>query len=1077
MANHNDNTHKDNNHKDNNHYENGDKHDDKQDNKPDEKMDNKRRNLLKGSLAAGGAAVFAAGYSAKVQDFGTGIFKGTSGVKTKHPIYGNALAPEFSIVKGAMRPNPDQVVSNTQCMGCWTQCGIRARVDVKENKVLRIVGNPYHPLSSDRYVNYNASLQQASLTLGGDAGIAQRSTACARGAVFMDGIDSPSRITQPLKRVGKRGEGKWQTISFEQLVDEVVNGGDLFGEGHVDGLQAIRDLDTLVDSENPEFGAKVNQLMVTDSGPDGRRALLQRFANKSFGTINFGHHGSFCGLSYRTGSGAFMNDLDKNAHAKPDWENCEFVLFMGTSPAQAGNPFKRQARQLAKERTVAEYDYVVVSPRLELTSTRATDNNRWVPIMPGGDLALALGMLRWIIDQELYNADYLSLPSPAAMTKAGAVSYSNASHLFIIDEAHPRHGQAVTWADISGQSSSQSASSDAENGDKDEAEENYHLVKDKETQQFVAAKDVACAELWVDEDITLSDGSTVAVKSAMTSLKESCFEHSLDFYAEQCRVPVATIKALAQKFTSHGHKAAAISHGGTMNSNGFYTAWAILMLNAMVGNMNKKGGMSYTGGKFKEFAAGPRYDLAGFAGQVKPSGTNLSRGKKSYENSSEYQRKVDNGQNPYPSKAAWYPFAGGQLSDMITSALQGYPYPLKAWISSTSNPIYGMAGIRHITDERLTDPKYLPLFIAIDAFMNETTALADYIVPDTHNFESWGFASTWAGVPTKTTTARWPVVESANAKTVNGEVVGMETFIIAVAKAMALPGFGDKAISDKAGILYPLNRPEDFYLRAAANVAFDGEPVNEATAEDMVLTGVSRIFPTLKETLKKDEVLKVATVYSKGGRFAPYEKAWDGDNMNAKWKNCLQVWNPLVAQSRSHHTGEYYSGCPKFYEPQFADNTTVEQRYPSSEWPYKLISFKSNLMSSITAPLLRLHSVKPNGIVALNSADAKAAGLVQGDWVKLSTPGGEVETQLMVLDGVMPGTIAIEHGYGRKAFGAIAYDIDGQQIASNEQIRQGINLNDLGLLDTSKEIVSPWLDRIVGSAVRQTLPAKVVKIT
>lgn len=109
-------------------------------------------------------------------------------------------------------------------------------------------------------------------------------------------------------------------------------------------------------------------------------------------------------------------------------------------------------------------------------------------------------------------------------------------------------------------------------------------------------------------------------------------------------------------------------------------------------------------------------------------------------------------------------FVGGQMSEMITSALQGYPYPLKAWISHMSNPIYGMTGIHHITDEKLRDPSILPLFIAVDAFMNETTALADYIVPDTHNFESWGFSTPWAGVPTKTSTARWPIIQSHNAK-------------------------------------------------------------------------------------------------------------------------------------------------------------------------------------------------------------------------------------------------------------------------------------------------------------------------
>lgn len=1029
-------------------------------------MDNKRRNLLKGGLAVGGAAAFVAGYSPKVKEIANGVFTGSSGEKTKHNIHGNSLAPEYKVENNKVMPNTDQIVCNTQCMGCWTLCGLRVRVDLKQNKVIRISGNPYHPLSADEYLNYNTSLQQAELSVAGENGLENRSTACARGAAFMEGVNSPYRITQPLKRVGKRGEGKWKTISFEQLIEEVVNGGDLFGEGHIDGLKAIRDLKTPVDAENPDFGPKANQLFVTFAGPEGRQPLLQRFANNSFGTINFASHGSYCGLSYRAGSGAVMNDLDKNSHVKPDWDNCEFILFMGTSPAQSGNPFKRQARQLAKKRAGDNFDYVVVSPRLELTSTHATKNNRWIPVLPGGDLALALAMLRWIIENERFNADYLSLPSQFAMQQAGAASYCNASHLFIVEPQHPRFGQALTEQDLF------DVAPDAE----DKVVENYDLVKNAEDAQFVAAKSSAKAQIWVDETVILKDGSAVAVKSALTLLKESCFEHTLQEYAALCGVPVATIEALAKEFTSHGHKSVAITHGGTMQSNGFYTAWAILLLNVMIGNMNKKGGMSVSGGKFKDFAPGPRYNLATFPDMVKPKGTNLARSKRAYEKSSEFKRKAAQG-SPYPARAAWYPFVGGQMSEMITSALQGYPYSLKAWISHMTNPLYGLTGIHHIAEEKLRDPKVLPLFIAVDAFMNETTALADYIVPDTHNFESWGFSTPWAGVPTKTSTARWPVIQSANAKNADGETICMESFIIHVAKAMGLPGFGENAISDNQQQTYPLNCSEDYFLRAAANIAFDGkQPVNDATQEDRLLSGVERIMPLLNKTLKPEEVLKAATVFCKGGRFAPFNSAWDGENMTAKWKACLQVWNPTVAKAKNHQNGEHYHGCPKYFAPQFADNSTVESRYPKAEWPFALMSFKSNLMSSITAPLLRLHSIKPSGIVAMNSQDAVKFKIAHGDLVELATPGGKVNVQVMVIDGVMPGTIAIEHGYGHKQLGATSYEIDGKVIAGDERIKQGININDLGLIDDTKQIASPWVDWVCGSAVRQGLPAKITKI-
>src|SRR5699024_2233558 len=188
-----------------------------------------------------------------------------------------------------------------------------------------------------------------------------------------------------------------------------------------------------------------------------------------------------------------------------------------------------------------------------------------------------------------------------------AASYCNASHLFIVEPQHPRFGQALTEQDLF------DVAPDAE----DKVVENYDLVKNAEDDQFVAAKSSAKAQIWVDETVTLKDGSAVAVKSALTLLKESCFEHTLQEYAALCGVPVATIEALAKEFTSHGHKAVAITHGGTMQSNGFYTAWAILLLNVMIGNMNKKGGMSVSGGKFKDFATGPRYNLTTFPDMVK----------------------------------------------------------------------------------------------------------------------------------------------------------------------------------------------------------------------------------------------------------------------------------------------------------------------------------------------------------------------------------------------------------------------------------------------------------------------------
>ena len=1016
-----------------------------------------RRQWLKVGLTVGGMVTFGLSYRDVAKRAIDGLLDGSSGKITRDRIIGNALIPEAN-ARSRWQQNPQQVISMTQCFGCWTQCGVRVRVDSEKGKVLRIAGNPYHPLSHEHHIDSSVPFATAMEQLAGESGLDARSTACARGATLLEGLYSPLRILEPMKRVGKRGEGKWQRISFEQLIKEVVEGGDLFGEGHVDGLRAIHDPNTPIDASHPGFGPKSNQLLVTNTSDEGRDTFLRRFALNSFGSKNFGAHGAYCGLAYRAGSGALMGDLDKNTHVKPDWDNVEFALFMGTSPAQSGNPFKRQARQLASARLRNDFQYVVVAPALPLTTVLADDRGHWQPVRPGSDSALAMGMIRWIIDNQRYNADYLTIPGVQAMQQAGEKSWTNATHLVITDEIPTLAGQHLTLAHLHAGATSEP-------------------VVVNEAGECVAASDCQRAQLFVTRQVTLTDGQTVTVKSGFQCLKESAEKLSMAQYSQQCGVAEAKISALADAFTRHGRKAAVITHGGMMAGNGFYNAWAVMMLNALIGNLSLEGGVFVGGGKFNGATDGPRYNMDSFAGKVKPKGLSIARSKTAYESSEEYRNKVAAGQSPFPAKAPWYPFVAGQLTELLASALEGYPYPLKAWISNMTNPFYGVAGLRGVAEEKLKDPARLPLFIAIDAFMNETTALADYIVPDTHNFESWGSSAPWAGVASKATTARWPVVASATSKTEDGQPASMESFCIAVAKRIGLPGFGNNAITDPQGNHYPLNRAEDYYLRVAANIAFMGKaPVAEATPDDISLTGVTRILPVITQTLKADEISRVAFVYSRGGRFAPDKSGRVENRVGNAWEKPLQIWNADVAAHRHAITGERYSGCPAWYPARLSDGRSIDELFPEREWPLKLISFKSNTMSSASAVIPRLHHLKPVNLVALNPVDGRRFGVSHGDVVRITTPGGQAQAQISLLNGVMPGVIAIEHGYGHREMGAAQHTLDGELMASDTQIKSGININDLGFADPTRQVANTWLDWVSGASVRQGLPAKIERV-
>lgn len=985
-----------------------------------------------------------------------------------HP---RSLAPEFTrdAKTGAIAVNPAQQVSYTACMGCTTMCGVRVRLDRKSGKVLRVAGNPFSPMSTAAPVPYKASIRESFAAMARDPN-AVIATACGRGNAVLEQMDSPWRVLSPLKRIGPRGSGRWQPIPFEQVVREVVDGGDLFGEGPVNGLRALRDLKTPIDPAQPQLGPRVNQVALLSSFNDGREAFARRFMQSAYGTINFVGHGSYCGGSYRSGSGAMFGDLKGMPHAKPDFANAEFVIFVGTAPGNAGNPYKRQANQLAKARSgTGSFSYVVVDPVLTHASSAAAGaRDRWLPIRPATDGALAMGLMRWMFEHGRIDEHYLAQPSAKAAEMAGEASWSNATYLVIVEPGHARQGLFLRASDLG------TALPDADRyGEKDA----YVVVDEASGATSLHSDAKGPARLWHSGKVEVA-GKPVEVTTALALLKAEAMRRTLDDYAAACGIPSTSIAALAREFTAHGKKASVNVHGGTMAGNGFYSAYALVMLNTLIGNLNVRGGTLVNGGGFPEAGSGPRYDLANFDGAVKPTGTPLGRNVP-YEKSAEFARRKAAG-NAYPAQAPWFPNAPQLATEWLTSPLDGYPYEMKALILWSSNPVYGVPGLRQQSEGALRDSARLPLIVAVDPFINESSAFADYIVPDSMMYESYGFGAAWGGVPTKATTARWPIVEPKAAKLADGTPIGMESFFIALAQAMHLPGFGADAITDRAGGRHALLTPEDWYLRAGANIAFGGkEPVPDTSDEDLLLSGLERLRPKLESTLQADEWRKAAYVLARGGRYQPVGETFRADRpqqaTNA-YARPMQIYNEALAASRSSVTGKRFLGTPTWHPAAFADGTPMRERYPERDWPLQLVSFKSPLQNSYSIGASKLRRLHPENEVRMHPEDARTLSIVDGDIVMVRTPGGGMRARVQVVEGVMRGVIAVEHGYGHRELGARAHSLGTTRQPEVPELAAGVNLNDVGLSDPTRSGRSVWTDPVAGSSVRNGLPASVARV-
>ena len=1039
-------------------------------------MDAKKRKFLGTGAALLGAGALAAASAGAGKNVLDGIMRGTAGIPVRDPVNKNALEPEYSVdAQGQVSPGQGVRTAFNLCWGCTTLCGVRLHIDAGKEQVTRVAGNPYNPLASSHALPMQTPVSEAlrALSARADApesplaGHSGRAAVCGRGAAMTDAQTNPFRVRQCLKRVGKRGEGRWKSISFEQLVEEVVEGGGLFGEGPVDGLRAIRETPGPANPEHPEFGPHANRLLLTYAFDDGREVFFfQRFGIQSYGTRNFGKHGAYCGLSFRMGSGMALNNLATNTHAKPDFEHCEFALFWGTAPAQAGNPFNRSARMVAEARTLGNLHYVVIDPVLRLSVTDAArDRARWVPVRPGTDAALALGMIRWILENARHDAAFLSHPTLEAATSAGEAAFSNATHLVCL--SGPQQNKILRLPPT-GQKGPDGTPLPGE-----------PLVMSLQGE-LTPAGQCPTAALFFRGEVTLPDGTTATAATALQLLKEEACAHSLDEYAALCGVPRATIEDLAREFTAHGKRAVVDVHGGMMSLSGMNATFAALTLNTLIGNLNVKGGVAVPPPNFHKAAyAGPRYDLNNFPGKKGPQGFPANRCRAPYEKSTAFRKRKAAGLNPYPADSPWFPLTPPNMpGEHLLGHANGYPFTFKAWINWTGNVLYGHGGLHKVMDPLLREPKNLPLIIGIDAFHNETNAYADYLVPDPCMYEGWGgFAGAWCGVLTRMSTARWPAVAPSQQKTAEGQPVCMEQFLIAVARRMDLPGFGDKAIPGADGALHPLNTPQDYYLRLAANMAFGKGQVQAApSAEDTRLSGIGRILPDITAVLPPEERGPVARIYSRGGLFAPFAAGYDGDKLGSRWTRALCVYNEDAAKAVHWQTGRHYSGLPTLRTGEFCDGTPLRQHWSERDYPLLMISFKSNLINSYAIVSPRLRTIKPVNMVLLHPHDARALGVLQGERVRLVSPGGATEAQVTVTETVMPGVVAVEHGFGHKALGAADVWVDGRRIPAVPGCGTGMNLNDLVPGDPSRKGVTALTESDSGSAVRQGIPVRVERL-
>lgn len=937
------------------------------------------------------------------------------------------------------------------CLACNARCGIIA--GVKDGRMINISGNPYHP--------YNMQLNELPYETPFEKALETECPLCSKGSDTINHTYSPYRLIKPLKRSGPRGSGQFEPIEWETLIKEVADGGKLFshiGESRtIEGLAAL-DSDELIAPDDASLGPKRNAFTcITGRLQKGRGDFIDRFVKKGMGSQNRIGHTDICGLGFRMGNWALTDK--KGVELKTDPKTADYILVFGANIYGALQPgINTYGAIVAKRRADGELSFAVADPRGTKASAHASD---WLPVKPGHDGALAMGIARWIVDNNRHNKQFLTAPNIAESRKRGFGASSNATHLVIVENGHSREGMMLRKKDI-----------DPSLGGKSGLEPMVFSTQDN--TKAVGADSVDHAQLIAEGTVTDYFGNTINIATAFSLFKKSLKQHTVSEYAEHAGVPELQLAKVAKDFSRHGARVGVTQYHGAGNYvDGSYAAYAIAILPLLVGSIDMRGGYMKSGGGLASHKKG-LYDVVHFKGERKPSGARISREKSQYEQSTEFRKKKDETGSGYPSERPWFPFSKGGLSCEALSGIdQKYPYQCKVLFTYLFNGVYSIPG-GYRFKETLTDHGKVPLYVSIDTAVNETNIYADYIVPDLCYPEGhYGWQNPHAPV-SRFTGLRLPVIEPLVDKTEDGRPFCTETFLIDLAQRIGLPGFGEEAIAGDDGKTYPLNKAEDFYLRAYANIAFNAK-LPKASKED--LKRIDDGFPVArhKDVLPAAHWEQLAYALIRGGIFQPYDKSFDDERFKHGYGS-YAIYNEKLANTINTMTGEKFSGTPLFVKPSFSDGQAMESL--DKTYPYTVITYK---MSEHTQSRSLWNNfgmeLAPTNHVEMNEADAKAAGLKTGDTVRVTSASnaegiiGTVKTTELI----RPGCTGVSFHFGHTQFGGSELEIKdadtaflgGKTIASATTLkstpafRRGLNFNDIGRLDETRGN-TPMVDSIGG---------------
>lgn len=214
-----------------------------------------------------------------------------------------------------------------------------------------------------------------------EAGDAVPLCACVRGLNYHKTFLGEDRLRYPLKRVGQRGEGRFERISWEEAVDTIaqewIRIRDTYGPG----------------SRYVNYGDGISALVRGDE-------LAKRLLSLDGGYLDY--YNSYSTACIRQATN-LMYGTGMTGNSVRDWLNAKMIILWGHNPAET--KFGSETMYYLEKAKEQGTPIVVIDPRKNDTAIRL--DAEWIPLRPATDSALQDGMAYVIVEEGLQDQEFL----------------------------------------------------------------------------------------------------------------------------------------------------------------------------------------------------------------------------------------------------------------------------------------------------------------------------------------------------------------------------------------------------------------------------------------------------------------------------------------------------------------------------------------------------------------------------------------------------------------------------------------------------------------------------------------------